>query len=35
MGDYKKLESRASPASMSIESLIHGANDGETMAGNG
>ena len=32
MGDYKKPESRASPASMSLESLIHGANYGKTMA---
>ena len=35
VGDYKKSASRASPASMSLESLIHGANYGETMAGNG
>ena len=35
VGDYKKSASRASPASMSLESLIHDANYGETMAGNG
>ena len=35
VGDYKKSVSRASPASMSLESLIHDANYGETMAGNG
>ena len=35
VGDYKKPESRASPSSMSLESLIHDANYGETMAGNG
>ena len=33
--DYKKSVSRASPASMSLESLIHDANYGVTMAGNG
>ena len=33
--DYKKSVSRASPASMSLESLFHNANYGETMAGNG
>ena len=35
VGDYKKSVSRASRASMSLESLIHGANYGETTAGNG
>ena len=35
VGDYKKSVSRASPASMSLESLFHNANYGETMAGNG
>ena len=35
VGDYKKSVSRASPASMSLESLFHKANYGETMAGNG
>ena len=35
VGDYKKSVSRASRASMSLESLIHGAYYGETMAGNG
>ena len=35
VGDYKKLVSRASQASMSLESLLHNANYGETMAGNG
>ena len=35
VGEYKKPESRASPASMSSESLIHDANYGETMAWNG
>ena len=35
VGDYKKSASRASPASMSLESLFHNANYGETMAGNG
>ena len=35
VGDYKKPVSRASPASMSSESLIHVANYGETRAGNG
>ena len=35
VGDYKKSVSRASRASMSLESLFHNANYGETMAGNG
>ena len=35
VGDYKKPVSRASSASMSLESLFHNANYGETMAGNG
>ena len=35
VGDYKKPVSRASRASMSLESLFHNANYGETMAGNG
>ena len=37
VGDYKKPEevSRASPASMSLESLFHDANYGETTAGRG
>ena len=35
VGDYKKSVSRASPASMSLESMFHNANYGETMAGNG
>ena len=35
VGDYKKPESRASPASMSLESLLHCAIYGETIAGNG
>ena len=35
VGDYKKPVSRASWVSMSLESLIHDANYGETMAGNG
>ena len=35
VGDYKKSVSRASPSSMSLESLFHNANYGETMAGNG
>ena len=34
-GDYKKSVSRASRASMSLETPIHDANYGETMAGNG
>ena len=33
--DYKKSVSRASRASMSLESVFHNANYGETMAGNG
>ena len=35
VGDYKKSVSRASQASMSLESLFHNANYGETVAGNG
>ena len=35
VGDYKKSVSRASRASMSLESLFHNANYGETMAENG
>ena len=35
VGNYKKSVSRASPASMYLESLLHSANYGETMAGNG
>ena len=35
VGDYKKSVSRASPASMSLATLIHDAHYGETMAGNG
>ena len=35
VGDYKKSVNRASRASMSLESLFHNANYGETMAGNG
>ena len=35
VGDYKKPVSRASRASMSLESMFHIANYGETMAGNG
>ena len=35
VGDYKKSVSRASPSSMSLESLFHNANYGETMVGNG
>ena len=35
VGDYKKSVSRASPASMSLDSLFHNAKIGETMAGNG
>ena len=35
VGDYKKSASRARPASMSLDSLIHDANYGETVAGNG
>ena len=35
MGDYKKPESQASPASMSIEILLHSASYGEIMTGNG
>ena len=35
VGDYKKSVSRASRASMSLESLFHNANYGETVAGNG
>ena len=35
VGDYKKLASRARPASMSLERMIHDANYGVTMAGNG
>ena len=35
VGDYKKSVSRASRASMSLETLIHDANYGETMAENG
>ena len=35
VGDYKKPESRARTANMSIESLLHGAINGERMAGNG
>ena len=35
VGDYKKSASRASPASMSLERMIHDANYGVTMAGNG
>ena len=35
VGDYKKSVSRASPASVSLESLSHNANYGETLAGNG
>ena len=34
VGDYKKSVSRAIPASMSLESLFHNANYGETMAEN-
>ena len=34
VGDYKKSVSRASQASMSLESLIQDADYGETMAGN-
>ena len=34
VGDYKKSVSRASPASLSLESLFHNANYGETVAGN-
>ena len=33
VGDYKKSVSLASRASMSLESLFHNANYGETMAG--
>ena len=32
VGDYKKSVSLASQASLSLESLIHGANYGETTA---
>ena len=32
VGDYKKSVSRASRPSMSLETLIHGANYGETIA---
>ena len=35
VGDYKKSASRASPASMSLERMIHDANYGVTMAGDG
>ena len=35
VGDYKKPESRARTANMSIESLIHCAINGKIMAGNG
>ena len=35
VGDYKKSVSRASRASMSLESLFHNSNYGETMARNG
>ena len=35
VGDYKKSVSRDSRASMSLESLFHNANYGETLAGNG
>ena len=35
VGDYKKSVSRASRASMSLETLIHDAKYGETMAENG
>ena len=35
VGDYKKSASRASPACMSLERMIHDANYGVTMAGNG
>ena len=35
VGDYKKSVSRASPSSMSLESLFHNANYSETMAENG
>ena len=35
VGDYKKPERQASPANMSMESLLHNAIYGETMAGNG
>ena len=35
VGDYKKSVSRASRASMSLETLIHDANYGETRAGKG
>ena len=34
VGDYKKSVSRARRASMSLESLFHNANYGETTAGN-
>ena len=34
VGDYKKSASRASPPSMSLESLFHNANYGETKAAN-
>ena len=35
VGDYKKSVSLASRASMSLETLVHDANYGETTAGNG
>ena len=35
MVDYKKSVNLASPASMSLESLIHGEKHGETVAENG
>ena len=35
VGDYKKSASRASPACMSLERMIHDANYGVTMSGNG
>ena len=35
VGDYKKSVSRARPASISLESLFHAANYGETVAKNG
>ena len=35
VGDYKKSVSRASKASMPLETPIHDANYSETMAGNG
>ena len=34
VGDYKKSVSRASRASMSLETMVRDANYGETMAGN-